>query len=343
MRDLMLAAIALGLHSVALAGPREIAAEAFPSVVMLVTEDSHSQPLAIGSGFFVKQNIIASNAHVVEGAAGGYAKLVGQNQKFRLKGMVASDPRHDLVLLAVETAKAPALKLGDFAKAAVGDRIFSVGNPKGLEGTFAEGIISGIREIGGDKLLQITAPISPGSSGGPILDESGSAVGVAVATYQGGQNLNFAIPISLVTNLMAKVGPTTGFAPRETQAAEKSYVSGLGEDSTHGVELANFEWTESRHPSAPYTEKPIEFIIRNRLRQPVTKIEGMLIFYDSQKQPLGYEYFHWPDEYAGATMILPGLAKPGQTTVAQKTYRDCSASGSIGSRMLAFEIVEGSY
>ena len=300
---------------------------------MFVTEDSHRQPLAIGSGFFVRENVIASNAHVIEDAAGGYAKLVGQNQKFELKGVLAIDSQHDLVLLAVEGAKAPPLKLGDFSKAAVGDRVYSVGNPKGLEGTFAEGIISGIREIEGDKLLQITAPISPGSSGGPILAESGSAVGVAVATYRGGQNLNFAIPISQVTNLMAKAGAPSAFAARKAEAKQKSYISDLGEDSTHGVELASFEWTEPKYSSDP--ERPIEFIIRNRLRQPVTKVVGMLIFYDKNKEPVGYEYFHYD-----STVILPGLSKPGETTVAQKTYRDCSRSGSIGFRILTFEIVE---
>src|SRR5437899_6578291 len=102
MRGLLISAVVLGLDYPADAGPREIATQTFPSVVMLVTEDSHGQPLAIGSGFFVKENVIASNAHVIEGAVGGYAKLVGQDQKYDLRGTIAIDRRNDLVLLAVD-------------------------------------------------------------------------------------------------------------------------------------------------------------------------------------------------------------------------------------------------
>src|SRR5207248_3336137 len=133
----------------------------------------------------------------------------------------------------------------------------------------------------------------PGSSGGPILDETGVAIGVAVATYQGGQNLNFAVPIYLVTNLLAKAGPPNAFAPTRTASTERSYTSGLGEHSTHGVEVANFEWTGYDNSLDSITEKPIEFIIRNRLLQPVTKVVGILLFYDKDKEAVGYEYFHY--------------------------------------------------
>src|SRR5207248_7147946 len=132
----------------AIGGTREIAARSFPAVAMIVTEDFHSQPLAIGSGFFVKEKIVATNAHVVEGAAGGYIKVLGDDRKHEIRGFVAIDPKHDLVLLEVESA-APQLPLGDFGKAAVGDTVYSVGSPKGLEGTFAQWIISSIREVNG--------------------------------------------------------------------------------------------------------------------------------------------------------------------------------------------------
>ena len=334
MRSFLIPALVFGLISSAYAGPREIAVQAFPSVVMLVTEDSRGQPLAIGSGFFVKENVIASNAHVIEGAAGGYAKLVGQKAKFNIKGIVAIDSRHDLVLLGVQDTAAPTLELGDSARAVVGDRVYSLGNPSGLEGTFAEGIISGIRDIEGDKLLQITAPISPGSSGGPILDESGSVVGVAVATYKGGQNLNFAIPIAEVTNLITKIHAPVGLATRRPEDKQKSYVTGLGEDNTNGVELANIEWSDFQSSNSK-AEQPIYFVIRNRLQQPVAKVVGVLIFYDRGKEPVGYKYFHYDE-----TTILPGLAKPAHTTVAQKTYK-FSQGGSIGFRILSFQIVDG--
>jgi len=71
-----------------------------------------------------------------------------------------------------------------------------------LEGTFSEGIVSAIRELPSRKIIQITAPISSGSSGGPILNGSGQVIGVAVATILDGQNLNFAIPSSDLVGLI---------------------------------------------------------------------------------------------------------------------------------------------
>lgn len=125
--------------------------------------------MSLGSGFFVKEKVVVSNFHVIEKAARGYAKLVGQKAKYNIEGVVGVDAKHDLVLLAVEDATAPVLKIGDGLKVAVGDTVFAVGNPQGLEGTFSQGIVSGIRQFETDSLLQITAPLSPGSSGGPVL------------------------------------------------------------------------------------------------------------------------------------------------------------------------------
>jgi len=88
---------------------------------------------------------------------------------------------------------------------AVGDEVFVVGNPYGLEGTLSQGIMSGLRSVGPDSLLQITAPISPGSSGGQVLNSQGEVIGVAVATLTDGQNLNFAIPVSYLKAFLTEV------------------------------------------------------------------------------------------------------------------------------------------
>lgn len=122
------------------ADARQIATSTFPSVVLLVMEDDRGQPVSLGSGFFVKEKLIASNLHMVEGASRGYAKLVGQKTKYNISGVVGLDDRHDLALLAVDDANGTALQLGDSAKVEVGDTVFAVGNPQGLEGTFSQGI-----------------------------------------------------------------------------------------------------------------------------------------------------------------------------------------------------------
>ena len=215
---LITALLILGLFHISLAiagNARDIAKQAFPSVVMLVMEDDNGQPLSLGSGFFVREDIVATNLHVVEGSMGGYAKIVGQKSKYSIAGYVAIDERWDLILLKIKDANAPALSLGDSTKIAVGDEIFAVGNPKGLEGTFSKGIVSAIRKIEEDTLLQITAPISPGSSGGPILNSEGDVIGISVATFKGGQNLNFAIPVSYLSNLLTNVKSVKALSVKE--------------------------------------------------------------------------------------------------------------------------------
>lgn len=184
---------------------REVAKKVSPSVVLLVMEDSKGQPLAMGSGFVIKDGIVATNLHVIEGGSRGYAKLADRKDKFNITGTVAIDAARDIVLLAVEDIKAPAMALGDSKQVAVGDEVYAVGNPRGLEGTFSAGIISSIRTVGDDSLLQITAPISPGSSGGPVVNNKGEVIGVAVATFKGGQNLNFAIPSTYLSALTAQI------------------------------------------------------------------------------------------------------------------------------------------
>jgi S1-C subfamily serine protease len=84
--------------------------------------------------------------------------------------------------------------------------VFVVGNPRGLEGTFSQGMVSSIRGLDSGTLLQITAPISAGSSGGPVLDVLGNVIGVAVATIREGQNLNFAVPTNYLAALVDRIG-----------------------------------------------------------------------------------------------------------------------------------------
>jgi S1-C subfamily serine protease len=182
--------------------PRQIAREAFPSVVLLVMQDSNGEPTLLGSGFVLRDGLVATNYHVISGGTSGYCRLVGKSVAYAIAGTTAVDVEHDLSLVAVTGLKAPALPIGDSAEVAVGDTVYAVGSPEGLEGTFSQGIVSAIRLVGNHAMLQVTAPISPGSSGGPILDAGGRVVGIATATVKEGQNLNLAIPSSDLTALL---------------------------------------------------------------------------------------------------------------------------------------------
>ena len=185
---------------------KEIAKKAFPSVVSLTTKNSKGKPLAVGTGFFVSRTLIATNLHVWKGASEALAKFIGEEKQYRITAVVATDTYHDLVLLRFDSGSILPLTLAKCDDVTVGERVYAVGNPEGLEGTFSEGVVSGIRDDG--RLIQITAPISPGSSGGPVLNVRGEVIGVSAATLKGGQNLNFAIPGCYLNTLLSSISTT---------------------------------------------------------------------------------------------------------------------------------------
>ena len=166
----------------------QIAKNTLPSVVAVITEDSQGDTI-FGSGFFIGTNLIATNYHVVKNASRITVKLVAQKKRFLIEDVVAIDEERDLAILKVEGLSARPLTLG-LSKPNIGDEIYVVGNPEGLEGTFSQGIVSARRH---DSLFQITAPISHGSSGGPVLNKRGEVIGMVIGTIAEGQNLNFAI------------------------------------------------------------------------------------------------------------------------------------------------------
>jgi ankyrin repeat protein len=170
-----------------------------PSVVYIEMEGVGSKPGCYSSGFFVSPTQILTNKHVVtcSEAKRGTVKLAGGQRSYPTKRIVAW-PDLDVALIEAEGLKAAPLQLDTVRQLSVGDDIFVAGNPEGLEGTFTRGIISGMRSQGG--LLQIDAPVSPGSSGGPVVDAYGRVVGVTVSSIREGQNLNFAIPVRLLAS-----------------------------------------------------------------------------------------------------------------------------------------------
>ena len=183
----------------------QLAEKALAATVFLEMKDSTGTTLSFGSGFFVKPNQIATNFHVIEGAAQGSAKLVGKYTRYQIEGIVATDKDNDLAVLKVAASGVTPLPLGDSDTVNIGAKVYVAGNPKGLEGTFSDGLISR-RESYPKKRLQMTAPISPGSSGGPVLNSKGKVIGISVSVHRAldAQNLNFAIPSNALKALLAK-------------------------------------------------------------------------------------------------------------------------------------------
>lgn len=170
------------------------------SVFLVYLNDSTGAPTALGSAFLVAPKLLVTNAHVVE--AGSPVLAVGP-VRIPVK-VLRIDKVNDLALLSVEIDLTSKPLLLSTASISPGEQIFAIGNPAGLEKSISQGIVSGLRKIGERNLLQITSPISHGSSGGPILNYNAEVVGVAVGMLEDGQNLNFAVPVEYVRKLITQ-------------------------------------------------------------------------------------------------------------------------------------------
>src|SRR3989442_7808013 len=193
-----------------------IARENLPAVVTLIAVDDHDQPLALGSGFFISRDgVLVTNAHVVAGAARVFVRWRGQSgTAVRILNFAR---KYDLVTVQTSFTTTPASLLANSDSVTIGQDVVVLGSPQGLEGTVSAGIVGGLRTLGSIKFLQITAPISPGSSGGPVFNTQGRVIGIATATSARGQNLNFALP----TNLLRDLPPATlAFAAAKPAAVD---------------------------------------------------------------------------------------------------------------------------
>ena len=172
---------------------QEIAANTRPAVVTVAALSAGEQ-IGFGSGFFIRQDgILLTNLHVVEGADSLQVTLESA-EIFDNVFYVARDDRRDLIVLKIPATMVPTIPVGDDRLSVVGDSVYVLGSPLGFQGTFSDGLLSSKRIEDGVNYLQITAPISEGSSGGPVLNADGEAIGVATLTIVDGQNLNLAIP-----------------------------------------------------------------------------------------------------------------------------------------------------
>jgi hypothetical protein len=173
-----------------------------PSVVEVTAGSSY------GSGFVVGPNLVVTNLHVVEGQTLIKIRFVDGTSRF-VSSIFAYDSTWDLVILNAPTGPTKALILGNSEAVKVGDSVVAVGNPKGLAFSISDGIISALRPVKSETIIQTTAPISPGSSGGPLMSSRGVVIGVTTLSLASGQALNFAYPVSILRELLirAEVGP----------------------------------------------------------------------------------------------------------------------------------------
>jgi len=175
------------------------------STVIIFAYDATKEFLRQGSGFFISQNgDIITNYHVLEKARFAEVKTA-DGKIYSVATIVAMDEESDIVRISIDIDSVYVCSLPLCLKLPkVAEKIIVYGSPMGLEKTVSDGIISAIREVPGyGKLIQITAPISPGSSGSPVLNMQGEVIGIATFQFIEGQNLNFAIPSEKIADLKA--------------------------------------------------------------------------------------------------------------------------------------------
>jgi len=171
-----------------------------PSVVKIVVYDNTGAEFAFGSGFFIGNGKILTNAHVVEGAYS--AEVFSLIKNYKDVTIIKRDNDLDLAILEVQSVGEPIILFADDINLRVGQKVLAIGNPEGLERTVSDGMISAIRNQDGVQYIQITAPISGGSSGGPLLNLQGLVIGVTFAGLNEGQNLNFAVSIETIKRFL---------------------------------------------------------------------------------------------------------------------------------------------
>jgi S1-C subfamily serine protease len=200
---------------------------------------------------------------------------------------VAKDVFRDLAILQINGLVTEGAELSQRAMIDIGESVFAVGNPRGLEGTFSAGIVSAHRNIKGLNLLQITAPISPGSSGGPIADERGEVVGLAVATFTGGQNLNFAIPARYMKELSNSIGALVPLS-QTASTSQRFYQSIQGEQLRDGVSASSFLWYGSRPRETLGSDGTFSLSVTNKLKEPIRDPVIMILFHDPSGRAIDY-------------------------------------------------------
>ncbi len=188
----------------------DLFAKVSPSVVRVNALDGSGRMVAFGSGVVIERDEVITNCHVV---ARGVSINVKLGSAVRSADVQVSDEELDLCRLRVSGLGAPAVAIGSVTQLRTGQRVYAIGAPQGLELTISEGIVSSLREVQGGTVIQTTAPISAGSSGGGLFDLSGRLVGIMTFQHRYGQNLNFALPADWIGEMQTRRASSVAPAP----------------------------------------------------------------------------------------------------------------------------------
>jgi len=226
VRVLVVAAAFIGGSAAHALAPNEVYAKVSPSVWRVVVYDVDGLPYGLGSGVVVGPERIVTNCHVLAKAKRVSVKHDAESRDAHLE---LWDPPRDVCQLHVPGLDAPAVALGAAERLQVGQNVYAIGNPRGLDLTMSAGLLSSIRRNDRQQivLLQTSAAISRGSSGGGLFDDDGVLIGLTTIGSVSGdaQNLNFAVPVDWVRELPerhARLNAGRAAAPQSSGAASQA-------------------------------------------------------------------------------------------------------------------------
>lgn len=235
---LLIAAVLSGSSAADLT-PAEIFRAAAPSIVVVETYDEAGNSVGQGSGVTISSQLVVTNCHVFKDAVS--AQVVYQTRS-SAASLRHSDPDRDLCTLHVPGLTAPAAKLGNTASLQVGERSYAIGAPKGFTLTLTDGLISSLRPIPGGNVIQTSASISPGSSGGGLFDSQAKLIGITTLYFKDSPQLNFAVPVEWIHELPGRSarGANATSPPRDEIADARSALDDL-EVTLRAVDPVGYE------------------------------------------------------------------------------------------------------
>ncbi len=230
--------------------PEQVFLEASKSVVVIHATDQEENPVNQGGGVVTGKESVVTNCHVV---ADGARISVHHEKRVFGATLKHSDLERDLCQLEVPSLNAPRAPLWT-GRLRVGQRVYAIGAPEGLELTISEGLISSLREFDGEQYIQTSAAISQGSSGGGLFDSEGRLIGVTSFFLAEGQNLNFALPVKWIGALGAGAAGSVAGVPAEKGRVAKKWaarIAGLkAKKDWAGVLSVAQQWVRSQPTQA---------------------------------------------------------------------------------------------
>jgi tetratricopeptide (TPR) repeat protein len=227
--------------------PQDIFKNVSPAIVYITTKTLAEEEF-LGSGFILDSDgVIVTNYHVIRDAKEINVKM-RDGAIYPVNYIIYYDANRDLCLFKIDARNLPVIPLGDSNALQIGEKIYVIGNPLGLEYTFSDGMLSGMRDFQSVKLLQFTAPISPGNSGGPILNSQGQAIGVVTSFMKEGQNLNFALAINEVKPFITTT-PKMSF---------KQFVESVSQADYYIMQGFNYELQGDHQQALSFYRKALE-------------------------------------------------------------------------------------